>query len=330
VVAVTIQDAIARCEYDIVRARPFGDASISVEMYLHDLAPHRAIDEMLGQAALLDQAGFDGITLSELHAGRRGYLPCPILAASWILAATQSVWVAPCPVLLPLRPVGMVAEEIGWLAASSPGRVGVGFGPGYWLPDFEVAEADHGRHNNKTFATSLRRVAAALRGDLDSGPLALDSAIRACAVDPVPCVSTADGPIAASRAARAGVGLITRSIHDSPGGVIKLVERYRAQAGAGPIVIRTRCWLSGKTQAAMERDAQATAERLVRLVKQTGSTAINLKLWNRALPPEESLVRTAEMRDQIAVFGDCVLPMFHDLMFHDRMRDYDQTAGAAL
>jgi len=324
VVAVTIHEAIARCEYDIVRARPFGDASISVEMYLHDLAPHRAIDEMLGQAALLDQAGFDGITISERRAGRRGYLPCPILAASWILAATQSVWVAPCPVLLPLRPADMVAEEIGWLAASSPGRVGVAFGPGCGLPDFEVAEADYGRRN-KTFATSLRRVAAALRGDLESGPLALDSAIRACAADPVPCVSTADGPIAASHAAHAGVGLITGLTDDSLEGVTKLVKPYRAQAGGGPIVIRTGCWLSGRTQAAMERDAQATAERLVRLVKQSGSAAINLRLWNRALSPEESLVGTAEMRDQIAVFGDCVLPIFHD-----RMRDCDQTAGAAL
>jgi alkanesulfonate monooxygenase SsuD/methylene tetrahydromethanopterin reductase-like flavin-dependent oxidoreductase (luciferase family) len=323
-IAVAAQDAITAREYDIARAGPFGNASISVGLYVNDLEPHRAIDQLLGQADLLDRWGFDGITISEHHAGRRGYLPCPIQAASWILSATRSVWVAPCPVLLTLRPVGLVTEEIAWLAASAPGRVGVGFGPGYWPPDFEVADADH-EQQNKTFSASLPRVAAALRGDLEIGPLGLDPAIRACAADPVPCVSTADGPIGALRAARAAVGLITRSIHDTPGEVVKLVEPYRACAGAGPIVFSTRCWLTGNTEAAIERNAHAIAQRLVRLVHQTGSTAINLKLCDPALSPEESLVKVAEMRDQIALFGAFVLPKFHE-----RMRDRDSTAGKAV
>src|SRR5580704_5435005 len=47
-------------------------------------------------------------------------------------------WAAPCPLLLPLRPAALVAEEVAWLAARHPGRVGVGLAAGSLVDDFEI------------------------------------------------------------------------------------------------------------------------------------------------------------------------------------------------
>ena len=40
--------------------------------------------------------------------------------------------------LLPLRPAALVAEEVAWLAARFPGRVGVGVASGALQDDFDI------------------------------------------------------------------------------------------------------------------------------------------------------------------------------------------------
>ena len=50
-------------------------------------------------------------------------------------------WAAAAPVLLPLRPVAMLAEEVAWLDARFPGRVGLGVGPGSLALDFDAMDA---------------------------------------------------------------------------------------------------------------------------------------------------------------------------------------------
>ena len=71
-------------------------------------------------------SGFAGIMTSEHHGGFPGYLPNPLQVAGFILDSTPIGWAAACPLLLPLRPTALVAEEVAWLAARYPGRVGVG------------------------------------------------------------------------------------------------------------------------------------------------------------------------------------------------------------
>src|SRR4051812_17439001 len=84
---------------------PFADGSISLGLYLENIDPPTALEEMLSQAELATHSGFDGISLSEHHAGFEGYLPTPVLGSSWILDRIETGWAAPCPILLPLRPV---------------------------------------------------------------------------------------------------------------------------------------------------------------------------------------------------------------------------------
>ncbi len=61
---------------------------------------------------------------SEHHGGFAGYLPNPLQMTSFILEAHPTGWAAACPLLLPLRPIAQLAEEVAWLAARHPGRVG--------------------------------------------------------------------------------------------------------------------------------------------------------------------------------------------------------------
>jgi len=110
---------------------PFAPGSVSLRLYPHnDLSATGIVDELRTQASLAVQHGFDGVMTSEHHGGFHGYLPNPLQAAGWCLEAMPGGWAAPCPLLLPLRPPALVAEEIAWLAARFPGRVGIGVASG--------------------------------------------------------------------------------------------------------------------------------------------------------------------------------------------------------
>ncbi len=118
---------------------PLSARSISLRIYPHtDLAVEDMVREMGEQAAAAAASGFDGVMTSEHHGGFSGYMPNPLQAAGWLLDAMPGGWAAPCPMLLPLRPPALVAEEVAWLAARYPDRVGVGVAAGSLLDDFEI------------------------------------------------------------------------------------------------------------------------------------------------------------------------------------------------
>src|SRR5580693_7982872 len=96
------------------------------------------VGELRHQAVLGTESGFDGVMTSEHHGGFAGYMPNPLQAAGWLLEAMPTGWAAPCPLLLPLRPAALVAEEVAWLAARFPGRVGVGLAAGSLKADFDI------------------------------------------------------------------------------------------------------------------------------------------------------------------------------------------------
>src|SRR5471030_2962960 len=96
------------------------------------------VRELRDQAVLGTEAGFDGVMTSEHHGGFAGYMPNPLQAAGWLLEAMPSAWAAPCPLLLTLRPPALVAEEVAWLAARYPGRVGLGMAAGSLVDDFLI------------------------------------------------------------------------------------------------------------------------------------------------------------------------------------------------
>src|SRR5688572_17570670 len=135
------------------------------------LYPHNELDdagavvaELQGQARLAAEVGFDGVMTSEHHGGFAGYSPNPLQIAGWLLEAMPTGWCAPCPMLLPIRPVALVAEEVAWLAARFPERVAVGVAPGALPLDFEVMGVAFDERMT-AFRAGLGPLVAMLRGE---------------------------------------------------------------------------------------------------------------------------------------------------------------------
>ena len=90
----------------------FTPGSVSLRLYPHvELTAPEIVEELRTQASLAAEHGFDGVMTSEHHGGFGGYLPNPLQLAGWLLEAMPRGWAAPCPLLLPLRPAALVAEE---------------------------------------------------------------------------------------------------------------------------------------------------------------------------------------------------------------------------
>jgi alkanesulfonate monooxygenase SsuD/methylene tetrahydromethanopterin reductase-like flavin-dependent oxidoreductase (luciferase family) len=277
------------------------------------------------QSQIAEDAGFDGVTISEHHAGLFEYVPNPLMAATWILGATRRIWAAPCPLLLAIRSPLLVAEDLAWLAAKFPGRVGAGFGPGSpTTPDDFAIGGIAVDQRRRLFGEKLQTVVRALRGDAPA-PLDKDPAVAACKASPVPCMSTVGGPLGARRAARLGIGLVPTSSM-ATGQVMGFAREFRNAGGRAPIMLNRRAWLGApdaerirsfvahvgtRVVAPPERpwrpdyisseDPAVVAQQLADVVTQAGANAVNLKFFYPTLAP-------AELRTQLAKFGREVVP----------------------
>ena len=302
---------------------PFSPGSVSLGLYLQNLEPSAALQELLLQADLAASAGFDGVTLSEHHAGFEGYLPTPVLGASWLLDRIDTAWSAACPILLPLRQVNLLLEDIAWLSSRHPGRIGAGVAPGFSADDFALAGAEL-ETRRRDFYRELPYVVSALQGKAE-GLLADDPAVAACANHPVPVVAAVAGPIAAREAGKAGAGILIATFKDAAQAG-ELTALYRQSGGAGPRVLVRRCWVGAFSREASvvgssrvgraaprrwatgERTDMVTAETAEEMVEHlfarmvasdTNSLSIRLHL-----PGSKPTV----IRDQIVRFGQEVLP----------------------
>lgn len=174
------------------RRAPLGPGTISVGLHPGAGRADEVITELVLQAVTADAAGFDGVTLSEHHGGHPGYLPVPILIAARLLASLPAAWVAACPTILPLRDLPALVEEVAWVAACWPGRVGLGVVPGYQDRDFAIAGRPFDSRRQE-FAANLPRLTAALSGGAEGG-LQSDPAVAALATSSVPVLSGVGGP----------------------------------------------------------------------------------------------------------------------------------------
>jgi alkanesulfonate monooxygenase SsuD/methylene tetrahydromethanopterin reductase-like flavin-dependent oxidoreductase (luciferase family) len=309
--------------------RPFGPGSISIRLYPHNELPAPAIvNEIRAQAALAAAHGFDGVMTSEHHGGFHGYLPNPLQIAGFCLEAMADGWAAPAPLLLSLRPAALVAEEIAWLAARFPGRVGLGVASGALPADFEVMGLTMTGLAAR-FAAGLEEVAGMLDGS-DPRGLADDPAIKACVEQPVPVVSAAMGFTAVRRAARLGVGILLDSL-STPERCRELTDAYRAAGGAGPCVLIRRAWLGEPPRARVDdqvdvyrsysptsaqshwggdeligsSDARAVATGVADAAKRAGADAVNLRVHVPGVAP-------ADARNQIERLGDDVVGLLRE------------------
>jgi alkanesulfonate monooxygenase SsuD/methylene tetrahydromethanopterin reductase-like flavin-dependent oxidoreductase (luciferase family) len=305
---------------------PLAAGSVSLRLYPHnDLPANEIVTELRVQSALAVEHGFDGVMTSEHHGGFAGYLPNPLQVAGWCLDAMAAGWAAPCPLILPLRPPALVAEEIAWLAARFPDRVGVGVAAGALPADFEIMgqtmEDLAGR-----FSRGLEQLVGFLHGT-DPGGLAGDPAVAVCAPAPVPIISAAMGFTAARRAARLGVGLLFDSL-STPSRCRELTDAYREAGGPGPCVLIRRAWLGevprGQVDQQLDRyrsytprgaqthwgddelvgapDTSTVADQLTDAVHLAGADALNLRVHFPGVPRDA-------VRAQIAGLGDSVVPI---------------------
>jgi alkanesulfonate monooxygenase SsuD/methylene tetrahydromethanopterin reductase-like flavin-dependent oxidoreductase (luciferase family) len=292
------------------RAEPMAPGSVSLRLYPHlDLPAEKVVEQLLLQGARAEQAGFDGVMTSEHHNAFGGYLPNPVQATGWLLEVTSRSWAAACPVLLPLRPTSLLAEEICWLSARFPGRVAVGLASGSLDSDFTVMGLSK-EVVTRRFPEQLARLSAILRGR-DPGPLGGDPAVRLCATSPVPTVSAAMSTTAARRAAQLGIGLLFDSL-STVERCRELAHAYRAANGPGPVVLIRRSWIGdppaiqqdqqlevyrsyappeamehwdGKQQA-LGRDAREVAEILVSQAETVGADSLNIRVHSPGIAPE--------------------------------------------
>ena len=304
----------------------FADRSISLRLYPHnELAATAIVDQLCEQASIGSDAGFDGVMTSEHHGGFAGYLPNPLQVTGFQLAAMSNGWAAACPVLLPLRPVTLLAEEVAWLDARFPGRVGIGVAPGALALDFDAMEVDQ-TQAMPIFRAGLPKLVAMLAGR-DLGVVEGDRALSACVESPIPVISTAMSPPAVRRAAAAGAGVLF------DGGTVitrqrELSDAYVEAGGVGPRILIRRVWLgpppsaaftaqfdvyrSYSNDAAMQHwrddgwicsdDPDALATELVEALEQSAATCLNLRIHAPGIDAEVA-------REQIGILGREVVPL---------------------
>jgi alkanesulfonate monooxygenase SsuD/methylene tetrahydromethanopterin reductase-like flavin-dependent oxidoreductase (luciferase family) len=301
---------------------PFAPGSVSIRLYPHnDLPADAIVSELCAQAGLALAGGFDGVMTSEHHGGFAGYMAQPLQMASFVLAEQATGWAAAAPLLLPLRSTALVAEEVAWLRARHPGRVGLGVAAGALPLDFEAAGVSQADAVDR-FTSELPRLVAMLRGE-DLGVLDGDPALVACRRAPVPVLSAAVSVAAAARAARCGAGILMEGM-SSPARLARLTRAFVEAGGMGSKVLIRRVWLGrlpsglvesqravyesyaagassfGQDQTIACDDPGEMVELLAATVLEVGADALNLRVQ---LPG----MSTEQVREQIVRIGSTVV-----------------------
>jgi alkanesulfonate monooxygenase SsuD/methylene tetrahydromethanopterin reductase-like flavin-dependent oxidoreductase (luciferase family) len=308
--------------HDAEPTSPFAPGSVSIRLYPHNELPAEDIvRELCAQAGRALLCGFDGVMTSEHHGGFAGYLAQPLQMATFVLEESTTGWVAASPLLLPLRPTVLVAEEVAWLRARHPGRVGLGVAIGALPLDFDAAGADPDGAV-RVFKAELPRLVAMLQGR-DLGVVGDDPALRACRDHPVPVLSAAVSAAAARRAARCGAGILLEGMSDASR-LATVTDAFDEAGGTGSKVLIRRVWLGaartelvrrqravydsyatttstfGADQTIASGDATEIVDRLRDLVVTTGVDALNLRIQLPGMAPEA-------VREQIDAVGSEVV-----------------------
>ncbi len=243
---------------------PLAPGSISVRLYPHDLPAIDQVRVIREQAALAADVGFDGVMVSEHHADFPGYLPNPIQLAGFLADHMSRGWVAPCPLLLPLKPYALIVEDLAWLEAAYPGRVGAGFAAGALPVDFELAEVPFDEIVAR-FKEALPKTVGALRGE-DPTPLGADRAVRRLADSGLPMCAATQSVAAVRRAARLDLGVLYDSLQGAEVSK-KLSDAYDEAGGTGAKILIRRVWIgdppTGEMAAQMDHYRSYAPDRAI-------------------------------------------------------------------
>jgi alkanesulfonate monooxygenase SsuD/methylene tetrahydromethanopterin reductase-like flavin-dependent oxidoreductase (luciferase family) len=298
---------------------PLQPGSISLRLYPHDLPAPEQISELIAQARLGELAGFDGVMVSEHHADFPGYLPNPAQLCAFILPELVSAWAAPCPLLLPIKAYALVVEELAWLEAAYPGRVGAGFAAGALPVDFELAEVP--------FAEVVSRFKAALGRGVHDEPLGRDRAVARLLEHPLPMAVAVQSTAAAQRAARHGLAVLYDSLQGAQR-CAELSRAYRDCGGTAATIAIRRIWIgpvpeeeiaaqmkhyrsyapaaaaaqwADEDQTIVAASAHEAADRLGEMLTQSGCNAVNLRVHVKGLTADVVRSQIESLCDQIVI-----------------------------
>jgi len=146
-----------------------------------------------------ERLGAHSVWLSEHHLFDDGYLPQPLTYAAAVAARTTSVRIGTAILIAPLRSAAEIAEQVAVVDLLSNGRVDLGLGAGYRVPEFELFGADMSRRYTTTDqrVRELRELWA--EGRVTPAPVQ----------ERVPIWLGYQGPKGARRAGRLGEGLLS-------------------------------------------------------------------------------------------------------------------------
>jgi len=145
-----------------------------------------------------ESLGCHSVWLSEHHMFDDGYLPQPLTMAAAIAARTKSMRIGTAIVIAPLHHPAELAEQAAIVDLLSDGRLDLGIGAGYRVPEYELfgADLDHRYTLNDSRAIELRRL---WNDVLTPRPVQ----------ERIPIWMGYQGPQGAARAGRLGEGLLS-------------------------------------------------------------------------------------------------------------------------
>jgi alkanesulfonate monooxygenase SsuD/methylene tetrahydromethanopterin reductase-like flavin-dependent oxidoreductase (luciferase family) len=177
-----------------------------------------------------DRLGCHSIWVTEHHQFDDGYLPQPLTMAAAIAARTARVRIGTGVLVAPYHHPVHVAEQAAIVDIISGGRLDLGLGCGYRVPEFELFGADISRRYTITDerVREIRRLWS--EGLVTPGPVQ----------EPVPIWMGYQGPKSARRAGLLGEGLLAIDPYLWPHYCDGLVE-----AGHDPARGRMAGWVEG-------------------------------------------------------------------------------------
>jgi alkanesulfonate monooxygenase SsuD/methylene tetrahydromethanopterin reductase-like flavin-dependent oxidoreductase (luciferase family) len=146
-----------------------------------------------------DRDGIDSLWLSEHHLFEDGYLPQPLTFAAAVAARTRRARIGTAILIAPLRTATGLAEEAAVVDNISDGRLELGLGTGYRVPEFDAFGVDPADRWRLLEARSLEIQELWAAGHVTPRPVQ----------DTIPLWVGAHGPKGARLAGRVGAGLLS-------------------------------------------------------------------------------------------------------------------------
>jgi alkanesulfonate monooxygenase SsuD/methylene tetrahydromethanopterin reductase-like flavin-dependent oxidoreductase (luciferase family) len=194
-----------------------------------------------------DRLGIDSLWFTEHHRFDDGYLTQPLTFAAAVAGRTNRARIGTAVLIAPLHHPAKLAEEAALVDIVSGGRLDLGLGAGYRVPEYELYGASMERRYGQTEDRVLAMREFWADGGLTPQPLQT----------PVPLWLGYLGPQGAGRAGRLGTGLLTANAAMWPHYREGLVD-----AGHDPARARMAGGIQGWVSDDPERDWEWVSEHL--------------------------------------------------------------------